>query len=135
MYEALTMKTLTIEWRHYDKQGETCDRCATTGAAVKKVISGLNAELEKKGFAVTFTETLLPEELMDQSNLLLFNGVPLEQVLDNAAAAENSCASCSCLTGTDTSCRTVEYQGVTYEEIPEELILKAVQAVLASDIP
>lgn len=129
------MKTLTIEWRHYDKQGETCDRCATTGAAVKKVISGLNAELEKKGFAVTFTETLLPEELMDQSNLLLFNGVPLEQVLDNAAAAENSCASCSCLTGTDTSCRTVEYQGVTYEEIPEELILKAVQAVLASDIP
>ncbi|MBI5485390.1 MAG: DUF2703 domain-containing protein [Deltaproteobacteria bacterium] len=129
------MKTLTIEWRHYDKQGETCDRCATTGAAVKKVISGLNAELEKKGFAVTFTETLLPEELMDQSNLLLFNGVPLEQVLDNAAAAENSCASCSCLTGTDTSCRTVEYQGVTYEEIPEELILKAVQAVLASDSP
>lgn len=129
------MQELSIEWRHYDKQGATCDRCATTGEAVKKVISGLGAELEEKGFAVTFTETLLPEELMAQSNMLLFNGVPLEQLLDNAAVNENSCASCSCLTGTETSCRTVEYQGATYEEIPEELILKAIRTVVASDIP
>ena len=129
------MKNLAIEWRHYDKAGATCDRCATTGAAVKKVISGLSAELEEKGFAVTFTETLLPEELMAQSNMLLFNGVPLEQLLENVAVNENSCSSCSCLTGTETSCRTVEYQGATYEEIPEELVIKAIQTVVASNIP
>lgn len=128
------MQELSIEWRHYDKAGATCDRCASTGEAVKKVISGLGSELEEKGFAVAFRETLLPEELMAQSNMLLFNGVPLEQLLDNAAVNENSCASCSCLTGTETSCRTVEYQGATYEEIPEELILKAIRAVVASDI-
>lgn len=31
------MKNLTIEWRHYDKAGATCDRCATTGTTVKNV--------------------------------------------------------------------------------------------------
>ena len=128
------MKNLTIEWRHYDKAGATCDRCATTGATVKNIISRLSGELAQKGISVSFTETLLPEELMAQSNLLLFNGVPLEKILDNAAADENSCASCSCLTGTETSCRTVEYEGTAYEAIPEELILKAIQAVVASDI-
>lgn len=128
------MKNLTIEWRHYDKAGATCDRCATTGATVKSIISRLSGELAQKGISVSFTETLLPEELMAQSNLLLFNGVPLEKILDNAAADENSCASCSCLTGADTSCRTVKYEGTAYEAIPEELVLKAIQAVVASDI-
>jgi len=74
---------------------------------------------------VTFTETLLPEELMSQSNLLLFNGVPLEALLENGAAGESPCPSCSSLTGSETSCRTVEYEGKTYEEIPEELIRQA----------
>lgn len=119
------MKTLSIEWRHYDKAGQTCERCAATGRSVREVVSGLSTELTEKGVSVTFTETLLPEELMAQSNLLLFNGIPLEAVLDNAAADENHCASCSCLTGSETSCRTVEYEGNTYEEVPEELIRQA----------
>jgi len=119
------MKELNIEWRHYDKDGQTCDRCAATGASVKEVVSGLGNELAEKGIIVTFTETLLPEELIPQSNMIFFNGVPLEAVLDNAAAGENHCASCSCLTGSETSCRTVEYEGKSYEEIPEDIIRKA----------
>jgi len=119
------MKELNIEWRHYDKDGQTCDRCAATGASVREVVSGLSKELAEKGVSVTFTETLLSEELIAQSNIFLFNGVPLEAVLDNAAAGENHCASCSCLTGSETSCRTVEYEGTTYEAIPEDLIRKA----------
>jgi len=119
------MKELNIEWRHYDKDGQTCDRCAATGASVREVVSGLSKELPEKGVTVTFTETLLSEELIPQSNMLLFNGVPLEAVLDNAAADENHCTSCSCLTGSETSCRTIKYEGETYEEIPEELIRKA----------
>lgn len=121
-----TMKTLVIEWRHYDKSGQTCDRCAATGSSVREVVSGLGNELAEKGVTVTFTETLLPEEHMAQSNMLLFNGVPLEEVLDNAAADESHCASCTCLTGLETSCRTVEFEGKSYEEIPAGLIRKAV---------
>jgi hypothetical protein len=45
---------------------------------------------------------------------------------------ENACPSCTCLTGKETSCRTVEHEGVTYEEIPAELIRKAaLKAILA----
>lgn len=120
------MKTLEIEWRHYDKEGQTCDRCAATGSSVREVVSALGNELAEKGVTVTFTETLLSEEHMAQSNMLLFNGVPLETVLDNAAADENHCASCSCLTGSETSCRTVKFEGNLYEEIPAVLIRKAV---------
>lgn len=119
------MKVLDIEWRHYDKAGQTCDRCAATGRSVRDVVSELSNELAGIGIVVSFTETTLPEEHMAQSNLLLFNGVPLESILDNAVADESHCASCSCLTGAETSCRTVEYEGKTYEEIPGDLIRKA----------
>ncbi|HEY5513084.1 MAG TPA: DUF2703 domain-containing protein [Geomonas sp.] len=124
------MKKLTIEWRHYGKEGATCDRCAATGSSVKGVVSELSNELADKGITVIFTETVLPEELMAQSNMLLFDGVPLEAILDNAATDENPCPSCSCLTGSDTSCRTVKYDGKTYEEIPRELIRQAARKAL-----
>jgi len=124
------MKELTIEWRHYDKEGATCERCEATGSSVKEVVSELGNELAGKGITVTFTETPLAEESMAQSNLLLFNGVPLETVLDHAAADENHCSSCSCLTGSETSCRTVNYEGRTYEEIPAELIRQAAYKVI-----
>lgn len=127
------MKKLTIEWRHYDKSGATCDRCAATGVSVKEVVAGLTEELAERGFAVIFTETKLPEELMAQSNMILLNGVPLEQVLDNAAADENHCSSCSCLTGSETNCRTVEYGGTSFEEIPAELIRKAAYKLIGSN--
>ena len=126
------MQKLSIEWRHYEKEGATCDRCAATGTSVKDVVSALSSELAEREIIVTFTETILPEELMAQSNSLLFNGVALEEVLENAAASENHCQSCSCLTGSDTSCRTVEYEGNNYEAIPAELIRKAAYKVIES---
>jgi len=121
------MKQLHIEWRHYAKKdGATCERCSSTGTALAGLLSELARELNTEGVTVTFVETLLPEEAMAQSNLILLNGVPLENVLDGAKASENSCQSCSCLTGKDTSCRTVEHDGVVYEDIPSDLIRKAV---------
>lgn len=127
------MQELSIEWRHYDKEGATCDRCAATGSSVREVVAELSKELADKGIAVIFTEKKLPEELMAQSNMILFNGVPLETVLENAAADENHCPSCSCLTGSETSCRTVEYDGKSYEEIPAELIRKAAYKVIGAN--
>lgn len=124
------MRALHIEWRHYDKEGATCDRCASTGKSVIEVVSALRSEFSSKGIVVTFSETKLPAELMAQSNQLLFNGIPLEEVLANASAGESHCQSCSCLAGTETSCRTVEYAGTSYEEIPAELIREAAYKVI-----
>lgn len=131
--EGEAMKELAIEWRHYEKEGATCDRCATTGTSVRDVVSELGKELGVRGVTVTLTETILPEELMAQSNMILFNGTPLEAILNNAATDNNACPSCSCLTGSETSCRTVEYEGKTYEEIPGELIRKAAYKVIGSN--
>lgn len=120
------MKSLVIEWRHYDKAGDTCERCSSTGTTLSEVVGELSRKLEAEGITLTFTETLLSEEEMAQSNLILINGIPLESLLDDATSSENSCQSCSCLTGKETSCRTVEHQGNVYEEIPADLIRQAV---------
>jgi len=119
------MKELSIEWRHYSKDGSTCVRCSSTGTTLSELVNKLTDDLKSKGVTVKFTETLLPEEDMSQSNLILLNGVPLEDVLEDTKSSENSCQSCSCLTGKDTSCRTVEHEGVIYEEIPADLIRRA----------
>jgi len=124
------MNKVSIEWRHYDKEGTTCDRCATTGSSISEVVSKLSTELAETDIEILFTETLLSAQLMNQSNMILINGVPLELILDNTSTDENHCASCSCLTGVETSCRTLEHEGITYEEIPEELIRKAVMKVI-----
>ena len=92
---------------------------------MEEVVAELRDELAQRGIRVAFTETKLSEEQMPESNLILFNGIPLEELLAEAKASENECTSCSCLTGSDTSCRTVEYEGVTHEEIPADLIRRA----------
>ncbi len=60
------MTELIIEWRHYEKNGATCDRCSATGTSVKEVVAEISKELADKGIVATFTEALLPEELMAQ---------------------------------------------------------------------
>ena len=124
------MKNLTVEWRHYDKEGATCARCSTTGQSLEEVIAGLRDELSPQGVRIVFTETKLPEERISESNLILLNGIPLEELLAEATASENTCQSCSCLTGTETSCRTVVFEGKTHEEIPADLIRSAAYKAL-----
>jgi hypothetical protein len=119
------MRKLEIEWRHYEKDGATCRRCSATGKTLHQVAAELRRELEAEGVEVAFTETRLPESRLAESNTILFNGVPLEELLAGAASGSNDCASCACLTGRETSCRTVEYGGETFAEIPEELIRRA----------
>lgn len=124
------MKDLTIEWRHYVKEGATCARCSATGQSLEEVIAGLRDELSPQGVRIVFTETKLTEERISESNLILLNGIPLEELLAEATASENACQSCSCLTGTETSCRTVEFEGKTHEEIPADLIRAAAYKAL-----
>jgi hypothetical protein len=122
--------TVDIEWRHIDLDGGTCIRCSRTGKSLRQVIAGLEEELKPRGIELSFTETTLPEEKLPQSNLILVDGRPLEDILAGAEAGENYCSSCSCLTGREAYCRTIHHDGETYEEIPGELIRKAVFTAL-----
>ena len=127
------MRHLDIEWLHYEKDGSTCIRCSATGKTLAEVAEDLRRELAQQGITVSFTEKKLGEEEIPRSNMILFNGVPLEELLSGAEVSVSACDSCSCLTGTDTLCRTVEYEGETFEEIPEDLIRKAASAALRMD--
>lgn len=76
------MKTLNIEWRHLDVDGETCDRCYDTGETIQEEVERLNRKLESQGVRVTWTDTKLGGSALTQSNTILFNGASLEELLD-----------------------------------------------------
>ncbi|MDS4027447.1 MAG: DUF2703 domain-containing protein [Candidatus Contendobacter sp.] len=119
------MKTLEIEWRHLDKDGRTCLRCSDTLQSLQQVIEQLAAECAPHSVDVAYRETKLPIEQLSQSNLILFNGVPLESVLLGASASESECPSCGDLCGQPSVCRTVTIGGHTFEAIPASLIRQA----------
>jgi hypothetical protein len=120
------MKLLTIEWRHLDEKGDTCLRCSETGKTLHQVIAELKKELKTKNVKIILKETKLTKTQIEQSNMILVNDTPLEQILSGVNISQNYCSSCSCLTGNDTYCRTIEYNGKQYEEIPETIIRRAV---------
>jgi hypothetical protein len=120
-------KILEIEWRHLDREGETCFRCSDTGEALQKVVAQLGEECRPRGWDIRFRETKLSRERISESNLILIDGKPMETVLPGAAAGLSLCSSCCDLTGiSSTCCRTVEFKGQTYESIPVHLIRQAV---------
>ncbi|WP_298200194.1 DUF2703 domain-containing protein [Desulfosporosinus sp.] len=57
------MKTLTIEWRHLDVGGETCNRCYDTGENLNQEVKRLNRTLQPQGIGLSVTDhcaTMLP---------------------------------------------------------------------------
>jgi len=120
-------KDIRVEWRHYDKGGSTCDRCSGTGTNLATVIKGF----AERGVTIKLQETLLSVDQMSESNLVLINGVPLDELLTGGVVGESECPSCGCLTGEETSCRTVQCDGEVYEELSPELIRRGIEAALA----
>lgn len=123
------MATLTIEWKHLDVEGDTCARCYDTGDNLTQEIKRLNRALQPKGINVEFLETKLDNTQISQSNVILFNGVPIEEILEMKISS-NYCASCTDLLGTDTYCRTVLFEGNEYEDVPAKAIRQATYKVL-----
>ncbi|HOI12957.1 MAG TPA: putative zinc-binding protein [Methanoculleus sp.] len=124
--------TLVVEWRHIGRDIEnTCGRCGETGKAVRETVDRIRAVLEDAGITVKFVENVLPHDAVADSNSILFNGVPLEDLIEGMEVTSTPCASCACITGQDdVECRAVEYGGERYESIPPELIARAVLKAL-----
>lgn len=125
------MKTLTIEWKHLDVEGDTCNRCYDTGENLVQEIKRLNRTLQQQDITVELIETKLDDTQIPQSNMLLFNGVAIEDILD-IEVSENFCDSCTELLGTGSRiyCRTITYEGNEYEDIPAKAIRGAALQVL-----
>jgi len=126
------LKTLKIEWRHLDVQGETCDRCYDTGENLANEVKRLKRVLEPQGIAIELTETKLDDSQIPQSNSVIFNGVPIENILD-IEISENYCDSCTALLGKETYCRAVKFEGVEFEDIPAKAIRQAAYKALGME--
>lgn len=129
---SMNMKTLKIEWRHLDVQGETCDRCYDTGENLANEVKRLKRALGPQGIEIVLTETKLDDSHIPQSNTILFNDVPIEDILD-ISVSENFCESCTSLLGHKTYCRTVVFDGNEYEDIPAKAIRQAAYKTLGLD--
>jgi hypothetical protein len=128
------MKKLIIEWKHLDVLGETCNRCYDTGENLVQEVKRLNRALQPEGIEVELIETKLDDKEVFQSNTILFDGIPIEDIL-NIEVSENFCDSCSNLLGYETYCRTVTYDGNEYEDIPAKAIRQAALKVLGKVEP
>jgi hypothetical protein len=125
------MKILEIEWKHYDKEGNTCARCSDTGLVLQKIVAELVQQCRPCGWDIKFKVTKLTEKEISQSNIILLNGKPIEEILGNAVAGESHCPTCSELTGNEsTCCRTIKVNGKSYESIPSDLIRQAVCKIM-----
>jgi hypothetical protein len=126
------MKTLKIEWNHLDVDGETCNRCYDTGENLNQEVRRLIRTLPVLGIQVELIDTKLDDTEVPQSNLILFNYVPIEDIL-NIQVSKNYCESCSNLFGADIYCRTVIYEDNEYEDIPAKAIHQDAYKILGLD--
>lgn len=129
-------KELVIEWKHIGNEIEkTREEFEETGMTLAAVLAEIRMLLEMEGVAVRMVETVLPDEVAMEPERLLFNGVPVEELLEGVevTATSCSCASCeSCETcgEEEAECRTLRYNGEEYEAIPPELIGRAAAKAL-----
>ena len=127
------MRKISIEWKHFDKEGKTCARCSATGTNLAETIEGLWGELGAQGVEIVFEETRLSESRMDESNEIFIDGILLEELLPDTKAGMNACSSCGDLIGDrDCRCRTISRREDIFEEIPVGLIREAILSRLES---
>lgn len=129
--------TLLIEWqRLVDDDGKTCDRCGTTQQEVhiardmlKKSLSPLCIEVVLEARPLTPAECAKD---ISQSNRIWIAGRPLEEWLDAGVGMSACGGCCEAEFGGEVECRTLVYQGQTYEAIPANLIVRAGLAAAAT---
>lgn len=125
-------KELVIEWKHADRDMEkTPEEFEETGMTLAAVLAEISMLLEMEGIDVRLVETILEDDAAAESSSLLFNGVPIEELLEGVEVTATSCSCASCDScGGDAECRTLRYNGEEYEAIPPELIGRAAAKAL-----
>jgi hypothetical protein len=124
------LAVLPIHWqRLVSPEGETCPRCAATGNEVQRAVAILDQALPLMGIQPELEITEIAPALFranpTESNRITIGERTIEEWLEGHTGGSRCCSVCG-----DADCRTVEVGGVSYDTIPERLILRA--ALLAS---
>jgi hypothetical protein len=121
-------KRIVIEWRHVDL-GVQCGPCRDTGRNLWNVIEELSQEHLLDDVEVEFQNTLLPEKQYLESNVVLVNGMPIEQILD-AGATFSGCQECPDTPGEPSCYRADNPDRNVFKAIPQEILRTALVKVL-----
>lgn len=126
------MKRLLIEWKHYDKNGATCDRCNQTGINLNLAIKKLCKKYSSKGIDFSYKETNLTEDRMSESNQIIIDKQLLENLIPGAKSGINCCDSCADLleNSQGCNCRTINIGKNVHEEIPVDIIIQAIEKAI-----
>ncbi|MBW2467171.1 MAG: DUF2703 domain-containing protein [Deltaproteobacteria bacterium] len=119
------MKTLSILWqRLVNESGQTCERCTVTGSTVENAYKKLKKSLVELGIEVELKKEILDFSIFIkdplQSNRIWIAERPLEEWIGATVGKSQCCNVCG-----DSECRTISINQDTFENIPENLIIKA----------
>lgn len=122
------MRPLHIVWqRLVDARGRTCARCGATQAALEHAVAKLKGALAPLGLEPALEIRAISEAAFKSdpsaSNRIWIADRSLEEWLGASSGSSQCCSVCG-----ESECRTVELGETVFEEIPEELILKAALA-------
>lgn len=67
-------KRLEIEWKHFEVNGVTCERCGDTGEGLRSAVEELRREFAPVGVKIHLTETILDKARIAESNEIWMNG-------------------------------------------------------------
>jgi hypothetical protein len=121
----LAHRSHTIEWRHLEVKGETCDRCAGTCGNILEAIKSLERSGELEVIQVEVIDTALTKDRIGELDTVLINDIPIEQLV-GAGVQYTECSSCGDLIGNPTCCRAVTSERDTEEILPTEIIRAAI---------
>ncbi|MEM0493503.1 MAG: DUF2703 domain-containing protein [Candidatus Thermoplasmatota archaeon] len=117
---------LKIEFLYYDKN--TCNRCASTNESVILSLKELKNAINKTDFKIDLKEKKLPKSKIHLSPSILINSNDIEKIVNkNSKLKSNKCSDCCQMVGHTVNCRTFTYKGKTYDYIPKEMILEAIE--------
>ncbi|HET7725108.1 MAG TPA: DUF2703 domain-containing protein [Propionibacteriaceae bacterium] len=118
------MKELTVRWQRLVDGGETCPRCGETGEELHRAVAALTASFAPLGISVRLEETAISTDEFEQapleSNRILLDGRSVEDWLGGGTGQSVCCDVCG-----PHDCRTVTVDGVDYEAVPADLVVRA----------
>lgn len=133
------MQPLPILWKRLVDKGETCPHCGSTERNVAAAMAKLESALQPLGIYPTLETRAIDDATFRaapaESNRIWIGAKPMEEWLGAQAGNSPCCEVCG-----DLPCRTMELRGQTYEDIPEDLIVKAAmiaasQLIAPADTP
>jgi hypothetical protein len=119
-------RRLHIEWRQGGSLRRTCPCANETWSNLERVVVELRRELSSLGISVSATQVLPQQQIGRAVQGLLFNHVPLEELLPELRILDRYCPSCEAQCGESVLCPTVIAEGVEYRSLPPFLLRRAI---------